>query len=313
MAPTTFAKQKHLKETTMKNTRITQVMKAFKPETMKKADTHSTNNWMTFGENNEYEISVASDFRTRQDAYFLLYKSYAEKEYITPNPYKLWYSIHDANKSTFTIVVKKVGKVTGAVTVNFKDSIDLPACQLFHKEVNHIRLLGHKVCEITSFAIDSKTTEATEVLIKLFNFAYLVSKEVRACSGFIITVNPKHEPFYRRKLLFSQIGKVKEYEKVGGAPATFLFLNFDKVNNTIDDLAKKETTKKESLRTLYVRFNNSEKLIEIITNKFLATFKPMSKKEINLFFYDNLDKWNSLNQKEKELIQQRIFEYTFDI
>lgn len=297
----------------MKNTRLTQIMEAFKPETKLTSKINSENSWMTFGEYNEYEVSVANDFYTRQAAYFLLYKNYTEKEYISPNSYKLWYSIHDSNKSTFTVVVKKAGKVIGAVTVNFKDEIDLPACQLFHEEIDQIRNLGHKVCEITSLAIDSKAIEATEILIKLFNYAYLVSKEIKACSGFIITVNPKHEPFYRRKLLFSQFGNIKDYKKVGGAPAAFLFLNFDKVTNTIIDIKQKETTKKESLRTLYISFDNSKELIKNITNEFLSSFKPMDKREINFFFYDNLDKWNSLSSKEKELVQQRLLEHTFQI
>ena len=199
-----------------------------------------------------YRIRVANDLASRQSAYGLIYRLYLEKEYARPHPSRLWMSIHDAQPDTVTLLAEKRlvegggWKVegadldssasalpsstlhlppssavvpVGALTVVFDSPLGLPADGLFGAELDALRERGRRLAEIVSLGIAEETAVGSDLLVRLFNLAYLVARRIRGATDFVITVNPRHAGFYRRKLLFVEAGPERAYDRVGGAPA----------------------------------------------------------------------------------------------
>lgn len=232
--------------------------------------------------NDEIKISIANNVTDRVEAYKLLYSVYVEKKFATPNKSKMWYSLFDAQPETVTFIAKENNKVVGAITVVFNSTMGLPANDLYADEINEFIADGHKVAEIISLGIQKKARYAQKILIKLFNFAYLAARGLHSVTDLIITVNPKHVPFYSRKLLFDRLGGNKCYEKVGGAEAVLLKLDLKNIEKTVDKARLEKTSKK----AIYQYFFKASEKLEVV-KKIKKKIKPMTTKEM-LYFFGNI-------------------------
>lgn len=284
----------------MKDSRITRILKTFH-RPMKK-----NQNSMRQGKASE-TITVAHTYEMRKKAYNLLYRTYLEKEYLPVGQLKMSYSINDACEKTFTVISKQSGNIVGALTVVFNDELPLPAYQLYQREIIASQKTPNSICEITSLAIDKNVDNGFELLKNMFHFAWLVSSEIMKCSGFIITINPKHQRFYEQKLLFKQIGLVKQYEKVGGAPAVLLHLDFSVISNAMNSKPTSEDSKIMK-RTFYYKAKISYETNQQLLEKFKYYFSPMQPEEIEHFFKVEPEVWMSLSKNERIFINKKILQ-----
>jgi hypothetical protein len=115
--------------------------------------------------------------------------------------------------------------------------------------------------------------------VKLFNFAYVAARRVRGSTDFVITVNPRHAAFYRRKFFFSEAGPAREYQKVGGAPALLLSIPL----NTPDVVTGAQRTK-----TIY-KFWMPEEEERRVSLGLQQALRPMTAQELGYFFVAETD------------------------
>ena len=216
---------------------------------------------LRFGKTGEYALELAVTIEQRRRAWAMVYERYLEKGYAKPNPDGLWYGIHDALPNTRTMLVTHHGKDVATLTLVFDSPIALPADVLYGQELDSLRRRGRRLCEITSLVnTESNRSICTTILNHIFHFAYLMAFRVEDATDFVITVNPHHAPYYKRKLFFEQMGEDQSYDKVGGAPATLLRL-------PLTGLAKRYARhyrKKPNSRSFYrffVDWNQSRRLI----------------------------------------------------
>ncbi|PCJ56240.1 MAG: hypothetical protein COA79_19505 [Planctomycetota bacterium] len=273
----------------MKSSKLSQVLNTFTNQSVTSQvpndQKHSTPSSFFQIEGRDITVSVANKLTDRIQAYNLLYSVYVEKEFVSPNKSKMWYSLFDAHPDTVTFIAKDNNKVVGAITVVFDSEMGLPAESVYSKEIDQLRKINRKPTEIISLGISKDARGAQNILIKLFNLAYLTAKEIHLASDFIITINPKHAPFYIKKMFFKIIGENKSYDKVGGAPATLLILNFKKVEKVINAIRLKTYNNKTNCRffipLLFIE-DEKEEVIKMIKNE----MSPMTKEEVNYFFED---------------------------
>ncbi|PCJ51916.1 MAG: hypothetical protein COA79_25090 [Planctomycetota bacterium] len=198
------------------------------------------NGKLFFGQNNEFEIRVADTIDLREQAYRLIYQIYLKKKFIEPHPSEMWFSKHDLSSSTITLVVLKNKKIVGALTLINGVSKRFPANDLYGDELSGSARLGNQSVELVSFGIDPLVRGSAEILTKLFNVAYIISKEINDKDYFVITVNPRHVSFYMKKLSFEERGSLKKCLKVCGAPSKLLILDLEisKQFNKLSDQGK---------------------------------------------------------------------------
>ncbi len=257
----------------------------------------------SFGDG-KYTIRVANDLESRRKAYRLIYKLYLEKEYARPHPSKMWLSIFDALPDTTTLLVERTdtGEAAGALTVVFDSPLGLPAENLYKPELDALRTAGRRLAEIVSLGVAEEAAAGSQILVKLFNFAYVVARRIRSATDFVITVNPRHVAFYRRKFFFEEAGPERDYDKVGGAPAVLLSIPLDTPDRV---------TGKERERTIY-RFWMGETEESATTTAITRQSRPMDGRDFGYFFVAETDLLAEATAAQRAFIQERHLAHAFE-
>ena len=102
---------------------------------------------------------------------------------------------------------------------------------MYRDEVDRVRYQGRSVCELTKLAVDQRQG-SKRVLASLFHIAYIYGRILNQVTDVFIEVNPRHAPFYRRMLGFTQCGETRICPRVN-APAVLLRLQLDFVDQQI--------------------------------------------------------------------------------
>ncbi len=173
-----------------------------------------------------YTISIANTLEQRQKAWRVAYQVYLEKKYSEPNPDGFWYGIHDALPETLAFVAESKGRAAATLSVIPDSPLGLPAETAFADEVADLRARGRRICELSSLTCTEPNKRIGGELVRhLFKLAWLWSAS--HSDTLIIIVNPRHESFYRKVLLFSRFGPERSFEKVNHAAGVPLCLDLE--------------------------------------------------------------------------------------
>ncbi len=104
-----------------------------------------------------------------------------------------------------------------------------PPTTLYPEELDRLRQAGHRLCEFTRLAVDSKAA-SKPVLAGLFHTAFLYASRLHGFTHAVIEVNPRHVSFYQRSLGFEIIGEERLNKRVN-APAVLLEVPFTSIDN----------------------------------------------------------------------------------
>ena len=260
----------------------------------------------TFGKEDRYRIKIANDFATRRSAYELIYRLYREKGYANPNDSRMWLSLYNLLPDTTTLVVLQEDEVVGTLTVVFDGSLGLPGDKLYKEEIDVLRKTGRKPAEIISLGVADKGRRASrDILVKLFNYVYLVSRHLKDATDFVITVNPHHAAYYHKTLLFEEWGPEYTYEKLGGAPAVLLRLNLEIPYRAVAEPHMEELCQ----RTHYRFFHTTEQERKILPDLEMQ-LDPMSEEEFYYFAMamEKTDLWDHAGPSKKCYLSGYHFE-----
>jgi hypothetical protein len=167
-----------------------------------------------------FKIRIANREGFQQAASTLIERRYTERGYQTsPKPPK--------DPRLFTFVAYDEGRLVGTIGIRLDSVRGLSADERYKEETDALRSAGCKLCEYTRLALDHETI-SKPVLASLFHTATILAHEVRGYDHAIIEVHPRHAAFYRRALLFEQIGEERLNRRVN-APGVLLCLPFERV------------------------------------------------------------------------------------
>lgn len=246
----------------------------------------------------KYAIRIANDLTTRQKAYQLVHDQYVASNYIQPQPSCLWLPVHLALPNTVTIIAEKDTELVGTLSLIFDSDFALPADDLYKKELHYLRKRRRVLAEVISFAVKASQKKSSQDLhIQLMNYAFIIARHLYPATDFVITVNPHHATFYKKKLCFSEAGPELNYKKVGNAPAVLLRLPLEIMDRAI----RKPYLSELRNRTLYQHFLSPEE--EQLSLPLIACqLLPMSEKEFEYFFLEKTDVWEQTNSWQKEYL-----------
>lgn len=181
-------------------------------------------------------------FEYLQDGYFDPVK---ENEKIPVSKYKFI-------KSSKNFVAILEGELIGTVTVVEDGDEGLPMDDLYKKELDVQRKSKKRIAEISQLAIVRNLERFPEINRRLFQSMVLIS--LLKCvyyqvkhSGvelLSIAINPKHYDFYK-SLGFFEIGGLKYYQFVNGAPA---FAKAIHINKELEERAESNLILREIIK-----------------------------------------------------------------
>lgn len=174
-----------------------------------------------------YRLRVADDDSARSRAGRLVDRVYRDCGYLADT------GGGNAGKNgaaePFTLLIEdESGQTAATVSLVFDEDGALPCTEIFPEETGALRAVDGRRrhgAEVTRLVIAPEHAHARQLLVALFNFAYLFARHARRCDDFLIEVNPRHVAFYERKLGFERLGPARPCPRVQGAPAELLRLD----------------------------------------------------------------------------------------
>lgn len=178
-------------------------------------------------EPNEYEgfrIEVANSTSKLMDAANLAYRGYLKKGFVSQSTSPFVFNEWDfSGISACLVAYDKYNNCVGTMTI-VPDKEKLPMDIIFEKELTTLRQEGHKLCEFSRFIIDDEFKNQKELLTALMEWSYLIANFYFYTSDIIVEVNPRHQLFYTKKLLFVAQSNPKSCPLVNNAPAVLMRL-----------------------------------------------------------------------------------------
>ncbi|MZP29994.1 hypothetical protein GTO91_09785 [Heliobacterium undosum] len=247
----------------------------------------------TFNEK-KYEITIAYNKDLRFMSYQFMYENYLQNGLGSPHPSNLWYSLAELLPYSVTTILLQEGQVIGSVTSVVDSQAGLPVDDVFCDTVNDHRLTGKKMAEIISLGLKADKSESRMLLSKLFNFVTMINYYVFQLTHLVITVMPKHAPFYERHLLFENSGLEGFHDKTG---VSCRLLHFE--------LERHIDAKTAAAKTFYRNFMPyAEELPIIETLKKLI--QPISKEDFTYFLHLRPEIRANAKAKGKEYIETML-------
>jgi len=176
------------------------------------------------------EVRPAADRKELENAYRLVYQSYLHRGYIEPNPHQLRMTLFNAIPETVTFVSLHQKETIATVSLVPDSPAGLPMDEIYHDEVESLRRKGHRLAEVTMLADRRLEIRRTlPVLLSLMKLVFDYARYVLKLNDLCITINPRHDEFYKRYLLFDDLGELRTYPSVRGNPAVARRLDLDHV------------------------------------------------------------------------------------
>ena len=163
-----------------------------------------------------YRVHLA-DSSGQWKAGMLVERMYSWRGYHTERP-----TTAPASASRITLQATCGPHLFGTLTAGLDSKEGLLADALYPEEVDALRAMGCRLCEISKLAVDPQYG-SKEVLASLFHLAYIYVHIIHKATDVLIEVNPRHAPFYQRRLGFQRIGEIRQCPRVA-APAVLLHI-----------------------------------------------------------------------------------------
>ena len=168
---------------------------------------------------------------TREDvegAVRLVYRNYVERRYCNLNRFGVHFYLYDVLPETRTLVALHGDLVVATLTLVFDSPLGLPSGKVYAAELDALRRDGRRIAEVSKLAVDRDLgARGLAVLKGLFRVGWLLAGRVRGSTDFVIMVEPHHERFYARSLLFERAGELKPDPEAADAPSVLLRLRLE--------------------------------------------------------------------------------------
>ena len=129
------------------------------------------------------------------------------------------------NPNCIALEASTEDKMFGTLSVGLDSADGLLADSLYQAEIDILRRMGRRVCEISKLAFNPQYS-SKEAIASLFHLAYIYAHNIYQRTDLLIEVNPRHVSFYQRRLGFQQIGELRTCPRVD-APAILLHVALD--------------------------------------------------------------------------------------
>ncbi len=227
-------------------------------------------------------IVAAATRQSRQRAYALAHRVYRRSGYARNEGTGLCLSPFDAIDQTLTLLAENAdGQATATLSLVFDSDEGLPCDEIYRPEVDALRARGCRLAEVTRLAIEEPCADAKSLLLRMFNYCYIFSRFIRGCTDLVIEVNPSHVKYYRRLLLFTQVGPERRCSRVQGAPAVLLRLNLAEIEAAVKGSGFTEGRDSSGNRLHAYPYSEAEEAA--IAESLARQHRPMSAEEARYF------------------------------
>jgi len=168
----------------------------------------------------KYSIKLVKSPEGLREACKLVHDRYFDIGLINKQNSGLWvtpYQINPDSRAVIALMRISNKPIATATLVQDSPNLGLPSDKIYPEEINRLRAKNRKIVEITSLAA-KPCKEAVNAFLHVFKWLGVYAI-VKGYDDMVISVHPKHAPFYEDILLFERIGGLKYYPGLKEAPA----------------------------------------------------------------------------------------------
>jgi len=172
-----------------------------------------------------------------EEAFRLVYRNYLGRGYAVPDSAEMRLSIHHALPETVTFVGLLRDDVIATVTLVPDSDLGLPMDAIYGRELDALRKQGRSPCEVSMLADRRMEIKRTlPMLLSLMKLVFDYTTETIEGTDLCITINPRHDAFYKRYLRFADLAGERSYPSVQGHPALARRLDVLNAGNLVKDI-----------------------------------------------------------------------------
>jgi len=186
----------------------------------------------------QVRVRPAASRAELEEAFRLVYRSYLSRGYAAPDPTEIRLSVHNVLPETLTFVGILRDDVIATVTLMPDSDLGLPMDGVYRKELDALRREGRRLCEVSMLADRRMEIKRTlPMLLSLMKLVFDYTTEVLHHTDLCITINPRHDAFYKRYLRFTDLAGERSYPNVQGHPALARRLDMLTARDLVKDIA----------------------------------------------------------------------------
>jgi hypothetical protein len=169
-------------------------------------------------------------------------------------------------------------------------------------DLRGLRAQRRDLAEVSGLALDPNySSSGVAILLRLIRIMALYAVKVAHLSDLCIAVNPHHAAFYRKAFYFQDIGGLKQYGKVNGAPAVALRLDLGPVATVISALRDGHAVRSEIYNFLFRPEN-----VEPVMARFVDDLAQASQQGKPLvYFFARHEAWAKTSPTERAYLLAR--------
>jgi hypothetical protein len=154
-----------------------------------------------------------------EGAFRLLHDQYVRVGYMQPHPTRRRVGLFNALPSTKVFVARDGARVVGTVTVVQDSPLGLPMDQVFREEVAAFRAPRRRLGEASTLTVDARCRDAgVAILMRLYRMLSVYVTSIARLHDLCMVVRAHHMRFYRTFFPFREIGPIRPYPRLDGAP-----------------------------------------------------------------------------------------------
>ncbi len=169
-------------------------------------------------------LTLADDLMELEASFRLVYNEYLKSGYILENPAGMHLTDWSLLPSSYVITAYCRQRLVGTLTCVLDSLVGLPLDCLIQDRLNEMRAQRRVLCELSAKASVAEQS-ANLLLFHMYRYALRLVRDILGATDFVIAVNPRHERYYTKTLLFEPIGELTTYSRMRGAPAMPLRLD----------------------------------------------------------------------------------------
>jgi hypothetical protein len=193
----------------------------------------SLSNRSAFQAGLDVEVKIASEPAEWEQAFRLVRQAYEARGLQAAGSGDLRFSAHHALPGTTTFVARQDGRVIATLSLVLDNPLlGLPMESIYPDEVATLRATGARLAEVISLAGERCGPESFPVtfgLMRLLAHFFLSRRGDRI----LVTVHPRHRPFYQRVIGFVGIGERRACPRVENNPAEPMLLDCDQLRGNV--------------------------------------------------------------------------------
>ncbi len=193
----------------------------------------SLSNRSAFQADLDVEVKIATRPAEWEQAFRLVRRAYEARGLQAAGTGDLRFTAHHALPGTTTFVACQDGRVIATLSLVLDNPLlGLPLEGLYPDEVAALRAGGARLAEVISLAGERSGPESFPVtfgLMRLMTHFFLSRRGDRM----LVTVHPRHRPFYQRVIGFVPFGERRACPRVENNPAEPLLLDCDQLRGAV--------------------------------------------------------------------------------